>query len=65
MADQDFLKKKWYVVPNDVIGGWSVTTVDKPVSALMPRAGEFEIVETISKETADHVVALHNWAIGV
>jgi hypothetical protein len=58
--ESDFLLKPWYVVPNDVIGGWSIASVDKPVSALLPHAREFEIMDCLDKSTAQHIVTMHN-----
>lgn len=54
------LTQRWYAHPNDLIGGWSVSNVDKRASALNPKAGEYEVADFISEKAARHIVALHN-----
>lgn len=57
---ESLLRSTWYAVRNDVIGGWSMTNVDKPVSQLDPRQGEVEIGDALSEEIATRIVTLHN-----
>jgi hypothetical protein len=57
-------KVPWFVVQDDVIGGWAISNVDKPVSEIDTRDGsEFVITDFISKALADYIVGLHNWNI--
>lgn len=50
----------WYVVVNDLIGGWSVATANKPESQQNVYEGEYEIATFVIKEVAEHMVKLHN-----
>jgi hypothetical protein len=55
------LDAEWYVVENDVIGGWAISTVNKPVSEIDPRSyGVYIVGEMLSLDTANHIVELHN-----
>ena len=55
------LNSKWYVVENDVIGGWAVSTVDKSVGDTDPRQyGVYIVGEVLSLDVAEHIVELHN-----
>jgi hypothetical protein len=53
------LTARWYVQPDDEIGGWCVMPVDEPPSAGHPKVADF-----LSREMAEHVVELHNAALG-
>lgn len=57
----------WYVVENDLIGGWSISNVNKPESQQDPYEGEFEIATFVIKEVAEHMAEVHNtwWEIEV
>lgn len=50
----------WYVAVNDLVGGWSVSHVDKPLSQQDFRKGEGEIADFCSEAAAQHIVKLHN-----
>lgn len=39
-SEEEFLKKKWYVVVDDLAGGFAISTVDKPLSKHDFRNGE-------------------------
>lgn len=54
------LRSRWYAQPNDVIGGWSVMTCDKPPSAANHLHGEYEAATFMDRATARHVAHLHN-----
>lgn len=49
------LDVSWYAQPNDLIGGWCITTTDMPLSA-----GAFEVADMFTEEVARHIVRLHN-----
>lgn len=51
---------RWFVVINDVVGGWSVSNVDKPLSEQDHSKGEFELFECWDKDSAQYIVALHH-----
>lgn len=53
---------KWYVVVNDLVGGWGISNVDKPYSQHNFKSGDVMLGEFISKPLAEYVVALHNEA---
>jgi hypothetical protein len=61
---QDFfeytIEQKWYVVVDDLVGGWAISTVDKPLSEVDFRDRSVVIVaDTLSKEIAEYLVYLH------
>lgn len=56
----DLLEFKWFAVVNDLIGGWSVSNVDKPSSDTDSTNGEYEIGCFLSEGIARHVAASHN-----
>lgn len=58
--EEEVLKRKWFVHPNDLIGGHCIMPVDAP-----PSSGCFEVADFISKKVADHVVRLHNVQVGI
>lgn len=50
----------WYVIKNDLIGGWSIGTEDKPMSQY-EYPGEHRVIgDIISKEMAEHIIEGHN-----
>lgn len=51
------MDERWYVQPNDLIGGWCVMTEDKPPSEADPASW---IGDCLSQEVAEHIVVLHN-----
>lgn len=59
------LHVRWYVHPNDLVGGWSVNNVDKPVSQCDHTQGEMEVADFTTEEDAHHIVMLHNAWLGV
>lgn len=61
------MRSRWYPVVNDLIGGWAVATVDKPLAdvRIEPSSDEFWVLDTISEEIARHVSDLHNREMGV
>lgn len=50
----------WYPVVNDLIGGWCVSTVDKPLSSLEHGQGYYIVAETTTLEAAQYIACLHN-----
>jgi quinol-cytochrome oxidoreductase complex cytochrome b subunit len=57
--EQAMLAARWYVQPNDLIGGWAITVTDE-----LPSAGYPEVADFLSEPAARHIVELHNAAIG-
>jgi hypothetical protein len=53
----------WYVVPDDLVGGWAIATADLPTSRLPGPNGERMIGDALTRGLAEHVVALHNRAL--
>lgn len=54
------LTSEWFVVVDDLIGGWAVATVNKPLGDIDVRQlGVYVVAEMISKEIADYIVYLH------
>lgn len=51
---------RWYVVVNDLIGGWAVSHIDKPLSAQDFQHGEGDIFDSLTKELAEYIVVLHH-----
>lgn len=56
---------RWYVIENDLIGGWSIGTEDRPVSQYN-YPGDYRVVaDVLSKELGQHIVDVHNtWLEG-
>lgn len=50
----------WYVVVNDLVGGWAVSHIDKPLSLQRFQLGEGDLFDAVTKELAEYVVGLHN-----
>lgn len=58
--------QRWFVVRNDTVGGWAVSTFDAPVSVLDSRGGGELVADLIGDQaTAVYIVEMHNTAIGV
>lgn len=56
-----FLEQRWYVLVDDLVGGYAIANVDKKrVSALDWRQSESTIGEFISEELATYIVKMHN-----
>jgi len=54
------MRQQWYAQPNDLIGGWCVTNVDKAPSAIDAEQGEREIADVFMEEAAHEMARLHN-----
>ncbi len=61
---RELLAQRWYVVVNDVVGGWSVSNVDKPISQQDPKNGEWEIADFVTRDEAEAIAAEHNMRFG-
>lgn len=60
------LEQRWYVLVDDLIGGYSIANVDKGrTSALDWRQGDSELGNFISEEVAVHIVKQHNLLLDV
>jgi hypothetical protein len=55
IVNTGYLYYRWFVVKNDMIGGWCVMPLDEP-----PSYGVAPVAEFLSRECADHVAQLHN-----
>jgi hypothetical protein len=51
---------RWYPVVNDLVGGWAVSHVDKPLSEQDWRKGDGDIADFCSELVARHIADLHN-----
>lgn len=66
MTENDLMTQRWYPVEDDVVGGYCVSNVDKPVSEQDP----VSLGDTIvcwgfqNQELARHVALLHNKTLG-
>lgn len=60
VTEDDLNESIWYVVVDDLVGGWAITTADTPTSQINPWNGEFEVGVFMLKEAAEHIVKLHN-----
>lgn len=59
----DYLNTKWYVVVDDLVGGWAITNVDRPMSDrsyCRPYTGRAIADGFWDRDHAQHVVDLHN-----
>lgn len=57
---ETILTSKWFVVVDDVTGGWAIATVDKPLSEINFREpGVYVVADMISLDMASYVVHLH------
>lgn len=54
------LYAKWYVIVDDLVGGFSISHINTPASQQDHRIGEGSIADFMSKEIAEHIVVLHN-----
>lgn len=63
------LDTEWYTVPNDLIGGWSIATVNLPMSLVergqdqmtdKPGVLSYWIADVWSEELGKHICQLHN-----
>jgi hypothetical protein len=61
-----FLEQRWYVLVDDLVGGYAIANVDKKrVSALDWRQSEITIGEFFSEELATYVVKMHNLRLDI
>jgi len=53
--------KVWYTVINDLVGGWGISTTDKPMSEHDCRtAGDLLVADGLLEDIAIYVCDLHN-----
>lgn len=61
-AESDYnrcvLSARWTAVPNDMIGGWCVTS-----NGLTPAHGGVMAADMVTREIAEHIADLHNAAL--
>lgn len=60
VTDKELMECRWYAVSNDLIGGYSVSTADKPESQQNIFQGDFEVGTFMTLETAQHIADIHN-----
>lgn len=61
VTEEDVLGRRWYAVPETLIGGWAIATVDQPTSEIdMGNTDERVMAECWGERTARHLVELHN-----
>ncbi len=60
VTSEELMECRWYAVLNDLIGGYSVATVDKPDSMHNVYEGDFEVGTFMTREAAQHIADLHN-----
>lgn len=54
------IEQEWYTVVDDLVGGFAIATVNKPLSEIDFRdRSVFVVADMLSKELADYVVYLH------
>ncbi len=63
MAGGRYVYRRWYAVPNDLIGGWAVATDDVPPSEHSRENGIVAVADCMDEPTARHIAALHNEAL--
>lgn len=52
-------RRRWYLVPDDEVGGWAVATVNRPTSEL-PDGRDRVLLYVIWEEHGRWLVAQHN-----
>lgn len=61
LTAESLYRRRWYVVTNDEVGGWSVATVDRPTSQIDPvRTRDRVLADFVFSEHACWVVDAHN-----
>lgn len=54
------MAQKWYVHENDYLDGWCITNSKKTMNMMSVAHGEFGIADFMNRDTAAHIVKLHN-----
>lgn len=57
--------QEWFVVQNDLVGGWAVANAALPLSQLEYSKGQTGIADFLSRVAANHIVRLHNLSLEV
>jgi hypothetical protein len=57
---EEVLSVRWYVVVNDLVGGFSISHINKPLSEQNRRQGEGELFDSATEVLARYVVGMHN-----
>ncbi len=56
-----YFQERWYAVVNDLVGGWAVATVDRPLSEIDTKSRTVVVVaDFVSEEAARYIATLHN-----
>lgn len=62
----NLLHQRWYILIDDLVGGWSVANVDKGrVSEPDWAQGEVTVADLISEEIAHYIVKRHNLSLDI
>lgn len=66
MSPDRILQVKWFVVVNDLIGGWCVRTSPLLPSEVVDREVDgWDVGDFLTEEIAKHIVELHNREVQV
>lgn len=64
MVDKNWFEEltfcRWYAVVDDLIGGYSISNVNKTTSNADHFKGEYDFASFIDRDVAQHMVDLHN-----
>jgi hypothetical protein len=64
LTAESLWNRRWYVVPDDEVGGWNIATVNKPTSQIDPMATRERVLVfgVVWEEHARWIVEAHNAA---
>lgn len=61
VTEVDVLDRRWFAVPDDLVGGWACATTNRPLSEIdIPGTDHRVPIECWGRATAEHVTYLHN-----
>jgi len=61
-----YRSRTWYTVVNDLVGGWSISTSDKPLSEHRPNpdtGDDICFADVITEQDGNYMCTLHNAAL--
>lgn len=62
----DPINHEWFPVVDDLVGGWAVATVDRPLSEIDPTNRRHAAVACfVDERHARHIAGLHNASLGL
>lgn len=66
MSEQPWMTMRWFAVVNDLVGGWSLATIDQPVSLInVMDVNTWVPVDCLDEATARHIATLHNASLSM